>query len=352
MDRVRNLFLEALIIVLAGVTIAFVITGVIYLVQRPTLADFKKDYTGKTLRGQVTVASEYLKVFMPTELNQAIEEMNAEGFCHSQAHGLGRAVYQKYPNLTEAIHQCGTACTYGCFHGVLMEMFATDSDTLGGAIEEESPEAYLSSVERSAKDLCSREDVASAVHARYCYHGIGHVFGFIGGTDLDKGLASCSIYTNDHAWRYCRSGVFMEYLFSSSSKPILNTTGPEPCDKYPDESKCFRYKAYGWLYVWGGIAPALAGCSTFGSAEHLCISNVAEAAATPLLLSTREGIEHICGTLSGEKKATCIDGALNKIIDLNNGDDSEHVCDVVAPEFRQRCLDVRTRYEADVYFSY
>lgn len=84
----------------------------------------------------------------------------------------------------------------------------------------------------------------------------------------------------------------------------------------------------------------------------LCIANTAEAAATEGLLGTREGMESICGGLTGEKRDACVDGALTKIIDLNDGDDSEHVCDLVAAEYRPRCLAVRTGYESDVYFSH
>lgn len=352
MNRVKKILYEGSIIVLSGVTIALLITGVMRLTHHPTILEFREAYTGRSLSAQTDIATRYLRSFSPRELNESIEKQNEEGFCHSQAHGLGRAVYKKYPNLSEAIRQCGNACTFGCFHGVLMEMFSSDSDTLGGVIEEEAPEDYIRGVQTAAKDICDKPEVTSVVKARYCFHGMGHVFGYLNGTDLNRGLASCDIYTDPYAGSYCRSGVFMEYLFSTSSVDLLNSKGPEPCDSYPAYmNKCFRYKAYGWLTVWGGIEPALRGCDVFGDAMLMCISNTAEAYATVPLLSTAEGFEAICGSLHGKKHDVCVQGALMKIIDLNNGDDTERVCDVVAPEYRTACLDVHGRYQADMFFE-
>jgi hypothetical protein len=353
MDRTRTILYEAARIFLTGVVFAIVIMSARSYLAGPSIVQFQKEYGGKPLAQQVSVAEKYLDSFTTSELNAAIEEQNKEGFCHSQAHALGRAVYKRTNNFTESIRQCGNSCTFGCFHGVLMQMFSTDSDTLGGAILEDSPDAYLAQVKTEAEGLCARPEVASEVHARYCYHGLGHVFGFIAGTSLDGGLASCNIYKNEHAALYCRSGVFMEYLFGPSQAHILYTKGPEPCDAYPAfTAKCYRYKAYGWIEVWGGVRPALKACDSFGTNMLLCIANTAEAAATEGLLGTREGMESICGGLTGEKRDACVDGALTKIIDLNDGDDSEHVCDLVAAEYRPRCLAVRTGYESDVYFSH
>ena len=352
MERTRKVLYESATIIIMGVVIALLITGAMRYLHKPTIKEFQEQYTGHPLEEQVTVADRYLNSFSAGELNKSIEDQNAEGFCHSQAHALGRAVYKRYPNLSDAIRQCGNACTFGCFHGVLMEMFSTESDSLGGVIEAVTPAEYIRSVQTVAKDLCDRPEVSSAVKARYCFHGLGHVFGYLNGANLNGGLASCAIYSDAYAGLYCRSGVFMEYLFSTSSAKILYTKGPEPCDAYPAyTNKCYRYKAYGWLKVWGGLAPALKACDTFGANTLLCISNTAEAAATPVLLAKDQGFEEMCGTLLGKKREACIEGAIMKIIDLNNGDDSEHICDVVAPDYRAACLGVRGRYQADMFYE-
>ncbi|MBP9757721.1 MAG: hypothetical protein KBD06_03920 [Candidatus Pacebacteria bacterium] len=352
MSRRRTIFRESAVIVISGVVVALLITGVMRYMHTPTIADFQSEYSAGEFAERVVVAGRYLDSFSTQELNSAIEDQNAEGFCHSQAHALGRAVYKRYSNFSEAILQCGNSCTFGCFHGVLMEMFSTESDTLGGVIEEESPQQYLSHVESIAKDLCTRPDVQTAVKARHCYHGLGHVFEHLSADDLGAGLKACEIFENEYAATQCRSGVFMEYLLSSSSESILYTKGEEPCDAYPDfADKCYRFKAYGWIYAWGGIAPALAGCDAFGKNALLCIKNTAEATSTPLLLSSNEGIEKICGTLRGEKRSACIGGALTKIIDVNDGDDSERVCDEVASSYRDRCLAVREQFHAVNYLE-
>ena len=45
--------------------------------------------------------------------------------CHPQGHGLGRAVYAQEQDFSSAVQKCAEGCNYGCFHGVIMELFNT-----------------------------------------------------------------------------------------------------------------------------------------------------------------------------------------------------------------------------------
>lgn len=315
--------------------------------REPTIASFIEAYAKPDEARRMALSDEYLKAFSPSDLLSAIEEKYASSVCHTQGHAIGRSIYKKYGNFTEAIGRCGSACTYGCFHGVMMEMFATKSDSLGGAIDEQSPEAYLRKVEEEAADLCTKPEVASVVRARYCYHGLGHVFAYAAGEDLGQAVRSCEGLTSPHAVDTCQSGAFMEYLFSSVGTPHLNTKGTEPCDAYPDDtSECYRYKAYGWLKAWGGWEPALQSCQTMGERTLVCIRNLALAQASLELIVRDEDLDRLCGSLNGDEHAACIEGALLRVIELNDGDDSDRTCDVIVGRYREACVALLHRQQA------
>lgn len=252
-------------------------------------------------------------------------------------------------NFGGAIQACGGSCTHGCFHGVMMEMFQTDSDTLGGVLNDGSPQDILAGIERIAPDLCSMPEVENVVLPRYCTHGLGHSLAYFSGNDLEASIRSCSVLTKRHAVNSCVSGVFMETLFSTTSTALLLTSGTEPCDRFPgNEVPCYRYKAYGWIYVHGGVQPALTACDRFGDFTLLCIRSVAMAAARDETVETRDGIEDLCGRLAGDKRAECVIGALLKIIDSNNGHDSDSLCHPVDPMYRDICLSMLQKFRNSI----
>jgi hypothetical protein len=350
-DKIRHTLFELSVIVLIGVSIAVVGVYIWNLVRTPTIEDFKRAYNGQTLDTQVAVAEHYLNYFSIDELNRAVEASNTTSLCHQQAHALGRALYKRVPNFAEATKQCGNACTYGCFHGVMMGLFSTNSDTLGGIIDADDPVTYLKQMKSMAKDLCTKAELEGVVHPRYCYHALGHVFSYLDGTTLAEPLTWCDIFPAGGARGSCVSGVFMEYLMAPASKAVLYTKGAEPCDAYPQFTKrCYRFKAYGWLYAWGGLKPAFAFCDTLGENTLMCIKNIAEAASSPKVVASEAGMETLCGSLAGEKREACMDGAIVKVISVSDGDDSEHVCDPVASTEHERCLRVREEYRDDLYF--
>lgn len=347
-DRLRTILYEASVIFLCGVAIASVVSFVWNTKFKLTIDRFKSEYSKGMSDDQLMLAEKYLRKFPASDLIAAVEEQNIDGTCHIQAHPIGRAVYKQNQNFTDAIRVCGNSCTFGCFHGVLMQMFATDSDTLGGVVDEESPEAYLAHVKAIAKDLCSKPEVENLIQRRTCYHGIGHVFESMANNDLDDGLSSCNVFDEPRAKEACVTGVFMEHLFSASSTDIRITKGPEPCDAYPQYTReCYIYKAYGWVSAWGGAQPAFDACQSFGENTNLCIMNVARAAANEPMLGSWRGFEQLCGRFDGHEKSECIRGALMKIIYLNDGDDSDHACDRVSTLYRPSCIKVLHAYLAE-----
>jgi hypothetical protein len=347
LDRVRTVLYEASLIFLTGVVVAVVGFSIWSRLYQPSLVRFSREYAAADAHEQIRISERYLDLYPAGELLQMVEAVHSAGVCHVEAHPFGRAVYRHTKNFSESIKQCGGACTYGCFHGAMMEMFATESDTLGGVVNEEDPDSYLDHVKALAPDLCDRPEVASVVRSRFCTHGIGHTFAYLSQGDLAEAVASCEVLDSKSSISSCVTGVFMEYLFDPSRIRELDTTGPEPCDIYPKYTgECYRYKAYGWLHAWGTVDAALSSCSALGEHRLQCIREVAEASSTEQLLKTQEGIESLCGSRTGDERRMCVIGAFLKIIDLNNGDDSDHACDRVLVGYRSICLQILHEYHA------
>lgn len=338
-DRIRTLLYEASVIVLSGIAIAICATLIFRYFDRPTIAEFRREYFAGDVYHQAAIAEKYMRDFPVAALLQVIEEESASGMCHIQGHGIGRAIYKTNPNFGDAIRTCGGSCTHGCFHGAMLEMFQTDSDTLGGAIESESASDTLAAIIKAAPDLCSRPDVASVVKLRYCTHGIGHAFSYMSGNDLDRAVRDCDVLKEEHAINPCVSGAFMETFFSTSSASYMGDLSVAPCDRFPGtEILCYRYRVYGWL-VAHGLEQSFDTCASLGERLGLiCIRSVAMAAARAEMMQKPNGLDPLCGTFTGEKRVECFIGAYLKIIDSNNGDDSDRLCDIVDVSYRSGCL--------------
>lgn len=353
MERIRNILYEASLIILAGVSIAVVITVVFGYFRTPTVEHFIREYAGAhSVEEQIVIAEKYFDRLPLQEMLDAIESHYADIGCHIQGHAIGRVLYRHNPNVADTVQKCGGACTYGCFHGVQMEMFDTDSDTLGGVVDEESPEAYTARILSIAKDICTKPEVQSVVRLRQCLHGLGHMFVYNAKGDLRTAVQQCDALFDTKGARSCRTGAYMEKIFTATTTSPEYLASTQPCDAYPGDAYiCYRYKAYSWLHVYGSIAATLSTCDSFGELMIDCIAGTASAAATPELLGSDEGMESICGSLDGVKRSACEAGAFLNIINLNGGDDSEHVCDIVAPHFRDRCLETRRRFSENIYYG-
>lgn len=347
----RSALRHASVIVFLGVVIA--LCAWIYLrAQSPTIEDFKREYAVGDVLHQQAVAEKYMQLFPIEELLQAIEDANAEKNCHSEGHGIGRALYKADPNFASVIRTCGHTCTDGCFHGALMQMFVTGSDTLGGAIEGESRDTDLQQIRDEALTLCDRPEVASEVRPQYCAHGLGHIFAYFAPNDVGAAIRSCELLRHGYDIESCTSGAFMEYLFTASTSARYAYRGEAPCDQFPSHKRaCYMYKAYVWLRAWPTPDAALGACDTFGGDADLCIYMTAQAISNKQILRSKAETEAICRSFSGDRYRNCIRGALQKIVGLNNGDDSPHLCDDVHPAYFDECLSVQREYVTKVEYG-
>lgn len=337
MRTIPKLLREGALILVTGITLATFGVYAWNSLHHPTLEAFRSEYLRTPYKGQEAIAKRFLAWYTPHELLASIQGGAADGVCHVEAHAIGRAIYAQNRNFSDSLKQCGNSCTFGCFHGVMMGVFATDSDTLGGSVEAESPAEYLASIRDSAVDLCSRPEVQGTVHARSCVHGLGHVF--VSGTgDIAASLESCKTLKDIEAVNACAAGVFMEYLFDSSHSAVMLKKGPAPCDSYPSfTASCYQYKAYGWLLAYEDPHAALVACDALGTNARICIRSTGRAAATEHVVEGGGEVDGLCGFLPREKRDECMSGAYMKALDLYDADDVDRVCDRVDTVHRSHC---------------
>lgn len=283
------------------------------------------------------IAQTYLQTYTASELLNALE--NADRIsCHTKAHPIGRAVYARTKNLSDSIAQCGSTCGDGCFHGALMEMFSSDSDTLGGVINEEAPEAYIAHVRAAAKDLCAQPEVADSVLPSFCLHGLGHVFAYVSDYDLAGSIESCSIFQGD-ARKPCVSGVYMEYMSAEKNTGALSEKSFSPCTAGEWSRFCFRFKGESSIAAWGSVPAALEACQTLTrELRSQCIAGIGFAKSTKDMFATASGPDSVCGTLTGEDKRSCVQGAMMQIA-VSEPILSNAVCDRMDAAFRTLCVD-------------
>lgn len=350
-DRLRSFLYEGARVLLVGVSIALIIVGGLRYFHRPTLEDFKGEYMSAHTEAQKDIAASYLSRFSAQELLDEIDGGDVDGVCHIRSHGIGRAVYSRSQNFTESIRQCGNACTFGCFHGAMMEMFATESDTLGGTVEGDTPEQYLERIKEVAPDLCWKPEVESVVRPRSCTHGLGHAFQSLT-NDLDTSVASCVVLKNPKSIAFCRAGVFMEYLFNASSTADLYAKGARPCDRFPNDTvSCYQYKAYGWILAHGSVSAALRACDSLGENARTCYQSIGRAGTTETILESGIRLDALCSAATGDMRTACYIGAYQKAIDLDNVDNADHICDRVDPVHLPYCVSALQVFRESTTFQ-
>ena len=78
----------------------------------------------------------------------------------------------------------------------------------------------------------------------------------------------------------------------------------------------------------------------------MCIRNLALAQASLERIVKEVDFDQLCGTLTGNEHVACIEGALLRVIELNDGDDSDRTCDVITGRYRTECISLLHRQEA------
>ena len=174
----------------------------------------------------------------PTLLLDLLEE---QGYCHAEAHNLGRVIYEKTRKVSAAASQCASRCTGGCLHGVIAQMVEEES---GFVLEDEHTYFTLETIPPSIRDLvvstCKGEDVNAYTGMGNCYHGAGHALYALAGGNTEEAVRMCDIFREegDGPLFYCASGVYMEHSIALGQNGAV---AADTCKvaRYP--TACFRY---------------------------------------------------------------------------------------------------------------
>ncbi len=311
------------------------------VMTRMFLAEYLKADEG----GKEAVTEKYMSILPGISLIDALEKRDP--LCHTDAHPFGRVIFRQTGNLAEALPVCGSKCSYGCFHGVLMEMFSTKSDTLGGTLLGESDTKILGEILAMSEQLCSRKEVMDWVVPWACIHGFGHVLMYMSQYNPQEAVAACQAFDDPTKDSICAGGAFMEFMQNDAYKASVREKNYFPCDLFPSYARsCFIYKGRPMVEGWGSVAGAIEGCRALdSSAERLaCIRGVGVTGGSLERLRKSDGLIGVCDSLTGDELAACIDGAVTYVVFRMEADSSK-VCEEMAPEFEGICLQKFLEFE-------
>jgi len=300
-------------------------------------------YVGENDTQRQKIAAQYLNTVPASDLLDALEQKYP--LCNTEAHPLGRAVFDRTQNLSAAIAQCGTKCSDGCFHGAMMEMFSTQNDTFGGLVNDADPESVLADVESLAHDLCFKPEVAKFIALSPCIHGLGHVFIYLSNYDLKGALAACKSLGSSARASDCAGGVFMEFMSHSADDPRVSGKEYYPCDEFSAYSvSCYRYKASSMLTVWGDKQEALGACEALDTNSRLaCIRGVGHAVSIQqkITMPSTDDFWNICGSVeTSPEHQACVKGVIDNVLINVDPASLESACGKMPVQYRPTCLQI------------
>jgi hypothetical protein len=330
--------------VLVVFSVAAILCGVSYAVLQENAqkvsqvrerAMFVEQYTEAPFEKKGRIA-EYFSAFISyPEMVDALQK--ADQVCHSEAHPLGRAVYRKTNSLDESLKICGNSCSDGCSHGVLMEMFSSDSDYFNGR-GGDAPSSMLQALAEDGDALCRNGVVASGIFPRQCFHGMGHVMMYMAGYDLAKAVNGCDALNAAYSV-HCRSGAFMEFMGNDRADSKREVDPYYPCDIFPQYARgCYFFRANAILKA-HGLPESLELCRKLTKDDaHACIHGLGAALFyfDQSIVKENGGIEKACSMNDPAELDLCVEGALDRVAIVVD-DRTDEGCNMVASDYRSRC---------------
>lgn len=300
------------------------------------MRQFLQAYDSADQTAKEFVAERFLSLLSSRDMIAALEKRDP--LCHSEAHPLGKEIYRETQNLPRSLAMCGSGCSYGCFHGVLMQMFSSESDNFGGAVTGISDADVFSEIIRSVPTFCAQREVQSVVTPWICLHGIGHVIMYLSHYDIAHALSVCEELPNATETSICAGGAFMEYIRSEDNAPAISQQNFFPCDQYPGFAKpCFVYKGQPMVRAFGSTDAALDACASLEPVDERtsCIRGVGVGGTSLEMLKRPGGLDPVCGSLVGRELMACIDGAVSSIVFRMEAD--KPACPSLASPYDQYC---------------
>jgi|GEM_PF-1583685 len=250
--------------------------------------------------------------------------LEEEPMCHSQAHNLGRVIYEKSGDLASAAATCGSRCSSGCIHGVLMGFFEEH-----GAVPEEGGHVGIEDLTPRLKEsittACDRSEITRHTGIGNCYHAVGHALMPLVRSDVTDALALCELFRplGIGAVYYCATGVYMERDIAYGEQHTEDSS--YDCTKARFPAACFRYTLRRDYRL-----PAEAGqvrnwcLSLEGTARTGCFHGLGFG-AYHAVYEDPAALNDICGAGSDLDKRLCIEGALG-LINIDDTSVSSRAC--------------------------
>jgi hypothetical protein len=235
--------------------------------------------------------------FLPTLGAQGMLDVleRRNRFCHSEAHELGRVVYEHFKDLGQSLMECGERCTSACTHGVLHEAF--------GTMTIEALRARLSSI-------CTEGATGDTRQRGTCAHGIGHALMHVLKNDVDKAVESCRDFNHSAMEYFCATGAYMELFDHADEWTTKSTSLHYPCDVYTlYPAACYRYQAGRMLRELGRDPGKLAeACRSLPPAQQSGCFHGFGFALYRDVAKTPELMARLCPDAPGPNQTLCIEG--------------------------------------------
>lgn len=256
--------------------------------------------------------------------------------CHSEAHALGRVIFQQVKDIGLALRVCSDGCYSGCMHGVLMS-------ALSAAGDPDDPEGHISigRLKPLLQHLCRENEVMTAAYSPGdCAHGVGHALMYLVAYDVPRALQLCGVFEDTPFIYYCATGAYMEYVEEHDERDAKTRSIFSPCDVYDYPAACMRYKSVHVLsrlrQKTGNRLALMEECKKLIGKYRLgCIHGAANA-YMPLLVKGRVTISEICGGGTEDEQEVCIEGAMERMAKYYP-ERAREVCAELPGSMRQIC---------------
>jgi len=255
--------------------------------------------------------------------------------CHRQAHELGRAIFRKTNDISEALSICGNSCTNACMHGAIGEAFSDDTvqhqadshdhDEMQDKSQlQHHPATNITKLVKKMEPFCHEDEMARRHKRGNCAHAMGHALMLKTDHDIGASITGCSQFNEPGMDYYCATGVYMQYMdnvtANGSRKGDTKRWGSNyPCNKftaYP--AACYRYIVSEVKEERGlGLEHLVVLCAQLPDETRGGCFHGLGATYTPLMKEYPDLLKVVCSYGGDKEQALCIEGAIEKLADFN-----------------------------------
>lgn len=286
----------------------------------------------------------YYDIYGP---NVMLDVLNENTSCHSQAHNLGRVIYEHSQDLAASVLICQNKCSEGCIHGVFMGMFETEKNNLDTHKEGDdhvTTKDLSPMLQSKITHTCEKSEITRFMGVGNCYHAIGHAVASLANYDIPAALDLCNLF-NDYgigAIYYCATGVYMERDVTLGKHDADMKGEPlYPCDTSVYPAACYRYKLRRIFSLPREYKKAEDIClGLTGSQRKGCFHGLGFG-SQKLVYDDPKSLNVLCGGGDTEDKRMCIEGVFG-LINVYDKKRSLRACSFYTAGEKAVCFEAST----------